>query len=100
MTRAGTQNNLMRKIFNMIPADGIYEHDLLIKLAGYYSETAITGAMDYLLERKFIKRAGCKDRPIYVRMEPRRVVFTNIKALPTGAENILLQMHSNFQESP
>jgi len=90
--------NLKRIIFDLVKIDGIYERDLLHKLVARYSQRSIEDTLDFLMERKFIKRAGDKTRTIYVRMESAKVVYRHIVPLPTGAEQTLLKMHSNFEE--
>jgi hypothetical protein len=90
--------NLKRVIFDMIKIDGIYERDLLHKLVANYSQKSIEDVIAFLMERGFIKRCGDKIRPIYVRKESARVVYQHIIPLAPGTEQILLEMHSNFEE--
>ena len=90
--------NLKRIIFDLVKIDGIYERDLLHKLVARYSQRSIEDTLAFLMERKFIKRAGGKTRPIYVRMESARVVYQHIAPLAPGTEQTLLKMHSNFEE--
>lgn len=93
-----TPDNLKRVIFDLIKIDGIYERDLLHTLVARYSQRSVEDTLAFLMERKFIKRAGDKIRPIYVRMESARVVYANIAPTASGAEQPLLTMHSNFEE--
>jgi hypothetical protein len=93
-----TPDNLKRVIFDLIKIDGVYERDLLHKLVARYSQRSIEDTLAFLLERRFIKRAGDKIRPIYVRIESARVVYANIAPTAPGTEQTLLTMHSNFEE--
>lgn len=91
--------NLKRKIFDLVPIDGVYERDLLHKLVGHYSQKSVEDTIAFLIERRFIKRAGDKIRPMFIRTESARVVYANILPLKAGAEQPLLTMHSNFEEN-
>lgn len=90
--------NLKRVIFDLVSINGIYERDLLHKLVGHYSQRSIEDTLAFLMERNFIKRAGDKTRPIFVRLESKRVVYCQIIPLAPGTEQTLLKMHSNFEE--
>lgn len=91
-------DNLKRIIFDLVKINGIYERDLLHKLVNHYTQRSIEDTLAFLIERKFIKRAGDKARPIYVRMESARVVYALLVPLAPGTEQTLLKMHSNFEE--
>ena len=88
------------KVFDAISHNGVYERDLLHKLVGTLSQHSIEEALAWLSERRYIKRAGDKARPIYVRMESAKTVYTNIRPGSAKETDIMLQMHSNFEEKP
>ena len=90
--------NLKRIIFALVGVSGVYQRALLHKLVQLYSQRSIEDTLAFLMERKFIKRAGDKIRPIYVRLESARVVYANIAPAAPGTEQSLLTMSSNFEE--
>ena len=91
-------DNLKRKVFDLVKVDGVYEKDLLHKLVGCYSQKSVEDTIAFLIERRFIKRAGDKIRPMFIRVESARVVYANLRPLAPGTEQTLLKMHSNFEE--
>lgn len=91
---------IQRKVYDAIPVTGVYERDLLQKMVGRFSHGSIESALAWLLQRGYIKKAGDKSRPIYVRSETAKVVYTNIKALRPEVTETMRTMHSNFEENP
>lgn len=92
--------NLRRVIFDKVKVTGIYERDLLMQLAiEGHSTSKVVEAIDYLAGRGYIRKCGDKIRPLYVRSESARVVYQNLTPLDQRAAQVLLQMHSNFEEN-
>ena len=90
---------LIRKIYDLIPVDGIYERDLLHKLVDHHCQKSVEDALAFLIERQFVKSAGDKIRPMFVRRASVRVVYANILPATPDTEQTLLKMHSNFEEN-
>lgn len=91
---------VIRKVFDAIPPSGVYERDLQHKLVGSLSRHHVKLAVQFLIQRAYIKRAGDAGRSILVRRESAKTVYTNIAPLALPVAETLLTMHSNFEEKP
>lgn len=91
---------IIRKVYDAIPPSSVYERDLQHKLAGSLSQHHIALAVQFLINRRYIKRAGDSARPILVRSEAAKVVYSNIAPLTPPVAYTLTTMHSNFEEKP
>ena len=94
MQNAKPERGLALELWQMIPADGRYERDILHAMVSRWPQARVEKELAWLCERGYLRRCGDKIRPIYVRMS-RTVRYSNIA--PLTIENVLLQMHQNFE---